>query len=51
MARAGARVALAPDRRHVLRVAADAVRNGLEDLGFAIEDTPSGARALYVTKR
>jgi cysteinyl-tRNA synthetase len=29
--------------------AADAVRDGLADLGFAIEDTASGARVNYVS--
>ncbi|PKQ30311.1 MAG: cysteine--tRNA ligase [Actinobacteria bacterium HGW-Actinobacteria-10] len=31
--------------------AADAVRDSLEGLGFVIEDTPAGARALFTPKR
>ncbi|MHB9003458.1 MAG: cysteine--tRNA ligase [Coriobacteriia bacterium] len=31
--------------------AADAVRDSLEGLGFVIEDTPAGARALFAPKR
>jgi cysteinyl-tRNA synthetase len=27
--------------------AADAVREGLAELGFAVEDTPQGARVIY----
>jgi len=31
--------------------AADGIRDGLADLGFTIEDTPSGARVSYRDRR